>query len=130
MNQWLIISFLLTTLGGQIFSRGVPTSDLFLSLKNIFFSQELALDLKSYQRSSDQTQLRLNPLKYKSEYLGYLNNFLYQDHVPPQIKKRGLEVKKLLSQMVQEIPYRGQVTQPAMLNMSLDFDTRFLYSLS
>ena len=155
MNTWFTLTVLLMTLGGQ--SLGAPTLDrltlrdrqpipealghpilrrsasdlnLTLAASNIYLTQELAFDLKSYQRSSEQPScLKLTPLKYRSEYLGYLNSFLHQNTVSPQIKNSAVKVKSLLSHMVREIPYQGQVTQPAMLNVSLAFDVRLLSSL-
>ncbi len=115
---------------GKILRRSAPDLDLTLAANNIYLTQELTFDLKSYQRSSEQPScLKLSPSKYRSEYLGYLNNFLYQNTVSPQIKNNAAKVKGLLSQVVREIPYQGQVTQPAMLNVSLAFNVRLLSSL-
>ena len=62
---------------GKILRRSAPDLDLTLAANNIYLTQELTFDLKSYQRSSEQPScLKLSPSKYRSEYLGYLNNFL------------------------------------------------------
>ncbi len=124
MHHWLVMSFLIS----QTLSLPAPASDLILGLKNVFFSQQLAMDLNSYQRVTPST-LQLSSSKYQNEYLGYLSKFLYNERVPPRIKDRGMEVKKLLSYKVQEVPYHGQINQPTMLNLSLDFDTKFAVSL-
>ena len=122
----------MTVKGGVTDKVTDKVSDYRLAFANLLFTNDLVTDRNSYGTPSKEDPTptpQLSQLRLKGEYLGYLSNFLYQE-LPPHIKNSGLRVQRSLSKVTSKIPYQGYISQPAMLNISLDFDTKFIKRLS